>query len=85
MRIAAKCCFTVGGRKLPLEVFDEGGDVERLHLVELVQSMRRAPVSEAPGRIKVGLAGVVVVDLRREEFQHALRCLRRRRIERGWG
>ena len=41
--------------------------MECLHLVELVEAMGRASVSEVPRRIEVCLAGVVVVNLGGEE------------------
>jgi hypothetical protein len=38
-----------------------------------------APLGKAARRIQIGLAGVVVVDLRGEEFDETLRGFRRRR------
>ena len=42
-----------------------------------------APGGKAPGRVQIGFAGVVVVDLRGEELQHAPCRFRRRREQRG--
>jgi hypothetical protein len=72
-----------GGRgKLRLQVLDEGGDVEGLHVGELGDAAAVAPFREAAGCVQVRLARVVVVDLCGEEFQDALRGLRRRREKR---
>ena len=70
-------------RELPLQLLDERRDVERPHVGELVQALRLAPGREAARGVQVRLAGVVVVDLRGEEFDEALRRLRRRREQRG--
>ena len=76
-----------GGRRveLLLKLFDDGGDVERLHAGELTDSVRAALSREAARGVQVGLAGVVVADVRGEEFQHALCGLRRGREDRGRG
>jgi hypothetical protein len=72
-----------GGRgKLPLQVFDEGGDVDGLYVGELADAAAVAPFREAAGCVQVRLAGVVVVDLGGEEFQDAPGGLRRRREKR---
>ena len=59
-------------RELALQLLDECRDVERLHVGELVQAVSLAPRGEAARGIEIGFARVVVVDLRGEEFQHAL-------------
>ena len=60
-----------GGRHVPLQVLDEGGDVEGLDAGQLGQAVGFAPSGETAGRVQVGAAGVVVVDLRGEEFEKA--------------
>ena len=69
--------------EMALQILHEGGDVEGLYVGKLVQAMQLAPLGKAARRIQVGFPGVVVVDLRGEEFEHALRRLRRRREQRG--
>ena len=59
--------------------------MEGLHRSQLMQVVNFAPRGEAPRGIEIGFAGVVVVHLRGEEFQHALRRLRGRGVERGRG
>ena len=72
-----------GGRgKLPLQVLDEGGDVDGLDAGELVDATAGAPVREAAGGVQVRLARVVVIDLGGEKLQDALGGLRRRREKR---
>ncbi len=72
-----------GGRgKLPLQVLDEGGDVDGLDAGELVDATAGAPVREAVGGVQVRLARMVVVDLGGEKLQDALGGLRRRREKR---
>lgn len=44
-----------------MQVLDKGCDVERLHPVELVETVGGAPIGKAAGCIKVGFARVVVV------------------------
>ena len=56
-----------GGREVALQILDEGVDMERLHVGKLADAMLVAPLGKAPRRIQVGLARVVVVDLRRED------------------
>jgi hypothetical protein len=56
--------------------------MERLHRSQFAQSARVAPGRETPRGIEIGPARVIVVDLRSEEFQHALRSLGRRREQR---
>ncbi len=70
-------------REAALQILDEGGDVERLDVGELGQAVRLAPGGEAARRVQIGPAGVVIVDLRGEELEHALRRLRRRRPQCG--
>jgi hypothetical protein len=67
--------------ELSLQIFDEGGDMGCLHLIELLEAVVRAPVGKAPRRVEIRLASVLVVDLRGEELQHTLSGLRRRRVE----
>ncbi|HZL25967.1 MAG TPA: hypothetical protein VFC39_05500 [Acidobacteriaceae bacterium] len=49
-------------RKLPLQVLDEDGDVEGLHVGGLADAAAVAPLREAAGGVQVGLARVVIVD-----------------------
>ena len=61
-----------GGRgQLALQVLNESGDVDRLHLGEPADAVILAPGRKAAGGIQVGAAGVGVVDLSGEELQHA--------------
>ena len=71
-----------GRREFPLQLLDEGGDVEGLDAGELSDAAGLAPLREAARGIQVRLARVVVVDLGGEEFDHALRRLGRRREQR---
>ena len=73
-----------GQQKLALEILDEGCDVEGLHVGELADTARAAPLRETARRVEIGPACVVVVHLRSEELEDALPGLRRRREERGW-
>jgi|SRR5271165_1240097 len=82
MRMAARCCLDRGRREMALQILNEGGDVEGLYVGELVQAVQLAPLGKAARRVQVGFPGVVVVDLRSEEFERALRRLRRRREQR---
>ena len=54
-----------GRRELALQILNEGGDVERLHVGELVRCLPVAPCGKAARGVEVRLAGVVVVDLAR--------------------
>ena len=79
-----------GQQKLALEILDEGCDVEGLHVGELADTARAAPLRETARRVEIGPACVVVVDLRSEELEDALRGLRRGceehgRLQRGSG
>lgn len=65
--------FDRGRGELALQLLDEGRDVEGLHLRELVQAVRLAPLRKPPRGVQVGFARVVVIDLGGEEFQLALR------------
>ena len=69
-------------RQFGLQILYESGDVKRLHAGKLVDVFLAAPGGEAPRRVKVCPARVIVVDLRREEFEHALCGFRRGRKER---
>ena len=60
-----------GRRHMTLQVLDESGDVEGLDAGQLGQAVGFAPVGETAGRVQVGAAGVVVVDLCGEEFEKA--------------
>ena len=61
-----------GGRgELSLQILDEGGDVEGLHVGELNEAAALAPGGEAPRGAQVGAARVVVVDLGGEKLQDA--------------
>ena len=75
--------FHRGRGELTLLLLDEGGDVEGLDLRELVEVVGLAPFGEAAGRVEIGFARVVVVDLGGEEFEDALRRFRRRREQPG--
>ena len=69
-----------GGRgQLALQVLNESGDVDRLHVGELCDAVFLTPGRKAAGGIEVGAAGVGVVDLSGEKLQHALGCLWRGR------
>ncbi len=72
-----------GRGEMALQILHECGDVEGLYVGELVQTVQLAPLGKAASRVQVGFPGVVAVDLRGEEFEHALRRLRRRREQRG--
>lgn len=65
--------------KLALQVLDESGDVEGMHVRELADAAAVAPFRKTAGCVQVRLARVVVVDLGCEEFQHALGGFRSRR------
>ena len=61
-----------GGRgERSLQILDEGGDVEGLHVGELSDAAGVAPGVEAPRGAQVGPAGVGVVDLGGEKLQDA--------------
>lgn len=70
-------------------VFDYGGYVGRMLVCELTDFVRAALSREAARGVQVGLARVVVGDVRGEEFQRSLRGLRCWREDRGrcllWG
>ena len=69
-----------GGRgELALQVLNESGDVDRLHLGEPADLVFLTPGREAAGGVEVGAAGVGVVDLGGEKLQHALGSLGGRR------
>ena len=71
-----------GGRgQLALQVLNESGDVDRLHLGELADAVLLTPSRKAAGGIQVGAAGVGVVELSGEELQHAPGGLGRGREE----
>jgi hypothetical protein len=59
--------FDRGRREPALQLLDEGGDVERLNLRQLVEAVGIAPAGEAARGVEVGFARVVVVDLRGEK------------------
>ncbi len=73
----------MGGEKFPLQVLDEVGDVEGLHVGEPGDAVGVAPSRETAGGVQICLAGVVVVDLGGEEFQDAPGGVRRRLEQRG--
>jgi hypothetical protein len=73
MRMAAKCCFTVGFSKSLAERLDIGGDVKRLDVGELAQLVMLAPGEEPAHGMQIRRAGVPVADGRGEEFQEAAR------------
>ena len=61
-----------GGRgQLALQVLNESGDVDRLHLGEPADAVILAPGRKAASGDQVGAAGVGVVELSGEELQHA--------------
>jgi hypothetical protein len=71
-----------GRYEFALQLLDESGDVEGLHVGELGDTVAVAPCREAARGVQVRLAGVVVVDLGGEEFHDALggfRCRREKR------
>jgi hypothetical protein len=68
--------------QLPLQILDEGGDVEGFDVGELGNAAAGAPFRETPRRVQVRLARVVIVDLGSEKFENApggLRCRREKR------
>ena len=68
-----------GGRgERSLQILDEGGDVEGLHVGEPGDAAALAPGVEAPRGAQVGPARVVVVDLGGEKLQDAPGGLGRR-------
>jgi hypothetical protein len=67
---------------LVLQVLEAGGDVERFDAGKLRDAVRLAPHREAPCRVHISLARVVVMELGGEEVAQALRGLGRRREER---
>ena len=66
-------------REFVLQVVDEGGDMERLDLGELVNFFGCAPFGETTGGVDIGSSRMRVVDLRREKLEEALRGFSRRR------
>jgi hypothetical protein len=66
-----------GRREFPLQLFHQSGDVEGLDGGELADAVGVAPGRKAARCVQVSLARMVVVDLRREELEDALRGLRR--------
>ena len=56
--------------------------MERLNGRKLIDVVTRAPIGKAAGRVHLGPPCMVVVDLRREEFQDAPRRFRRGRKKR---
>jgi hypothetical protein len=80
---SGKMLFHGRGGEVALQVFQEGRDVEGLNVGELADAFLVAPFRESARGVQVRLAGVVVVDLGGQEFQHAPGCLRRRREQRG--
>ena len=61
-----------GGRgQLALQVLNESGDVDRLHLGEPADAVLPAPGRKAASGVEVGAAGVGVVELSGEKLQHA--------------
>ena len=82
-RSAARCCSTVGGENFPLQILDEGGDVEGLHVGELGDTARLSHHS-AKRRVTFRYALRVwsLLILGGEKFQDAPGGLRRRREQR---
>jgi len=60
---------------LPELVFDEGRDVDRLDLGQILDAMHSAERGELPDSLLVGAAGVLVADVGAEEVPHPLLCL----------
>jgi hypothetical protein len=58
-------------RDFALQLPQERGDVDGLHVSELVNALPFAPGRKPPGRVEVGIARMVIVDLRRKEFHDA--------------
>ena len=65
--------MTVGAERLQRLRLDPGGDVQRLHLAELMQAVRGAPAQEFAGGAPVGVTGVAVADIGGEEIKEAAR------------
>ena len=74
MRMAARCCLTVGSKCLP-ERLDVGGDVHRLDVGDLAELVLVAPGEEPADGAVVGHARVRVADGGGEEFDEAARGL----------
>ncbi len=71
--MAASFCLTVGAEALQRLGLDPGGDVQRLHLGERVQPVRRAPAQELADAAPVGFAGIAVADVGGKEIDEAPR------------
>jgi len=61
---------------LPQLVLDEGGNVDRLDLGDILDAMHSTECGELPNRFHVGAAGVLVADVGAEEIAHPLPSLR---------
>ena len=72
MRMAARCCFTVGFSNVP-SALDIGRDVQRLDVDKLAQVVVLAPGEEPAYRMQVGDARVLVADGGGKEFEEAAR------------
>jgi len=69
---------------LPELVLDEGGDVDRLDLGEILDAKHSTERGELPDRFHVGAAGVLVADVGAEEVAHPRPGFRSRREDRGY-
>src|SRR5713226_10316794 len=82
MRSAARCCLTDGGASSPCSSFTKTATWKGFTSASWPMPREAHQAGKLRVCVEVGLAGVVVVDLRCEKFEHALRGFRRRREER---
>ena len=83
MRSAARCCLTVGGANWPCSSLTKAATCTGCTAVKLIEAVILAPLGKTARGVEIGFAGVVVVDLRGEEFEDALCRLRGRREQPG--
>jgi hypothetical protein len=77
--------FHGGRRQFLLQRLQVGRDVDGLHLIEPVDAAQLGPLGEAPRRVEVRPARVVVGELGGEEFPEAPLGLRAAREDGGRG
>ena len=69
MRMAARCCLTVGFGGRRLQRLDIGGDVQRFDVSELADLVLPDPAKEVAHGPVIGHAGVLIANLCCKEFQ----------------
>ena len=69
MRMAARCCLTVGFGGRRLQRLDIGGDVQRFDVSELADLVLPDPAKEVAHGPVIGHAGVVVLDRGRKKLE----------------